>query len=54
MKVGFIGLLTILFIALKLVGVIDWSWIWVLSPLWIWFSITVIVISFIHIVFKRK
>lgn len=33
--IGFVGLLTILFIALKLTGYIHWSWIWVLSPLWI-------------------
>lgn len=33
--VGFFGLLGILFIGLKLGGVIDWSWWWVLSPLWI-------------------
>jgi hypothetical protein len=33
--IGFTGLLTILFIALKLARVIDWSWWWVLSPLWI-------------------
>lgn len=26
--------LTILFVALKLTGHVDWSWIWVLSPLW--------------------
>lgn len=36
--VGFLGLLTILFIALKLMGVISWSWLWVLSPLWIPFA----------------
>jgi len=33
--VGFVGLLTILFITLKLTGFIAWSWWWVLSPLWI-------------------
>ena len=33
--IGFTGLLTIVFITLKLLGVIDWSWLWVLSPLWI-------------------
>ena len=33
--VGFFGLLTLLFIGLKLGHVIDWNWIWVLSPLWI-------------------
>jgi len=33
--VGFVGLLTIVFIILKLIGQIDWSWWWVLSPIWI-------------------
>lgn len=33
--IGFVGLLTILFIALKLTNHISWSWWWVLSPLWI-------------------
>ena len=31
--IGFTGLLTIVFITLKLLGVIKWSWLWVLSPL---------------------
>lgn len=33
--IGFVGLLTIVFITLKLLGYITWSWWWVLSPLWI-------------------
>lgn len=33
--VGFTGLLTIVFITLKLTHVIAWSWWWVLSPIWI-------------------
>lgn len=33
--VGFVGLLTIAFIVLKLCNVIDWSWWWVISPIWI-------------------
>lgn len=32
---GFSGLLTIVFIVLKLTGVIEWSWLWVLAPLWV-------------------
>lgn len=32
--IGFMGLLTIAFIVLKLCDVIDWSWWWVLAPLW--------------------
>lgn len=35
MRSIFIPLLSILFIALKLCKVIAWSWLWVLSPLWI-------------------
>ncbi len=33
--VSFCGLLTILFIALKLTKVITWSWWWVMAPLWL-------------------
>lgn len=33
--VGFIGLLQVAFIVLKLCGVIKWSWLWVLAPTWI-------------------
>jgi O-antigen ligase len=33
--VGFTGLLALVFIVLKLTGVIDWNWWWVLSPIWI-------------------
>ena len=40
--IGFPGLLTVLFIALKLTGVIDWSWWWVLSPLWITAAVVVV------------
>jgi hypothetical protein len=31
---GVLGLLTVLFVALRLTGVIDWSWWWVLAPIW--------------------
>jgi uncharacterized membrane protein YesL len=31
----FTGALAFLFITLKLLGKISWSWLWVLSPLWI-------------------
>jgi len=33
--ISFTCLLAILFIGLKLTGVINWSWLWVLSPIWI-------------------
>jgi len=33
--IGFAGLLTIVFIVLKLTGFINWSWWWVLAPIWI-------------------
>lgn len=44
MTIGFTGLLTIVFIVLKLCGVITWSWLWVLSPIWIGILIGVIVV----------
>lgn len=33
--IGFCGLLAVAFIVLKLTGVINWSWLWVLAPIWI-------------------
>jgi hypothetical protein len=45
--IGFCGLLAIVFITLKLLGKIDWSWWWVLSPLWIGLA----VVLFIAVVF---
>ncbi len=44
---GFAGVLTIVFIVLKLIGVISWSWVWVLSPLWISLVITLVIVLLI-------
>lgn len=43
--IGFCGLLTIVFIVLKLCGVITWSWWWVLSPLWISVVIVLVILA---------
>lgn len=43
--VGFLGLLALIFITLKLTGVIGWSWWWVLSPLWIPASIALLIFA---------
>ena len=50
--IGFTGLLTIVFIVLKLCGVIDWSWIWVLSPIWIVFVLAFVIV-FIALVLEE-
>ena len=41
--IGFTGLLTIAFVVLKLLGVISWTWWWVLSPLWIMLALIVLI-----------
>lgn len=41
--VGFLGLLCLLFIALKLTGYVQWEWLWVLAPLWIPFAVLAVV-----------
>lgn len=43
--------LTLLFVALKLIGIIEWPWVWVTSPVWIPFLIA-FVSAFITVVFK--
>lgn len=36
-----LGILGLIFITLKLIGYIAWSWLWVLSPFWIPFGVVV-------------
>lgn len=48
--IGFVGLLTIVFIVLKLCGVIAWSWWWVLSPMLLVFALTLITFTVVLIV----
>ncbi len=50
MNIGFPGLLTIVFITLKLLGFIAWSWLWVLSPLWIGFILAFLLIFVVGVV----
>lgn len=50
-------LLTVAFVVLKLCGVISWSWLWVLSPLWIGFALGIlllIVLLIIAVIIGRK
>lgn len=44
---GFCSLLTIAFIVLKLCGVISWSWVWVLAPMWISIALTILIIGIV-------
>ena len=53
--IGFTGLLTIVFIVLKLTNVITWSWWWVLAPLWIPFLIVLgiaLIALILHVIFR--
>lgn len=34
MKMGICSVLGLIFVTLKLTGVIAWSWLWVLLPFW--------------------
>lgn len=55
---GLGSVLGVVFIVLKLVGVIDWPWIWVLAPFWISFIIGIvgIIIAAIFVIgiFKKE
>lgn len=41
---GFAVLLTALFVGLRLMGQVGWSWWWVLCPLWIGFTVLLVVV----------
>jgi Flp pilus assembly protein TadB len=52
--IGFASLLTLIFIVLKLCKVINWSWIWVLSPMWISILLVVLIITICIVVASKK
>ena len=43
--IGFVSGFLITFIVLKLTGYVDWSWLWILSPLWIAGGIAIFVVA---------
>jgi len=47
---GFGGLLTLLFVGLKLTGCITWSWWWVFSPLWIGLAVALAIVAIVLII----
>ena len=49
-SIGFVDLLTIAFVVLKLCGVIEWSWLWVLSPIWISLLLVLVIVIIVMIV----
>ncbi len=49
--IGFGGLLAILFIGLRLAGIIDWPWVWVLAPAWIPGSIVLLALIVLALAF---
>ncbi len=54
--IGITGILTIVFIVLKLTKQINWSWLWVLSPIWITVIMAfliVLIVTIIEIIVKR-
>lgn len=56
-SIGFIGLLFITFLVLKLTHVINWSWWWVTAPLWggvlMWVLFLLIVCVVVNWLFNR-
>ena len=50
--IGFVGMLTILFIGLKLTGYIKWSWWWVLSPMWISLLVIAVIVTTVIVITK--
>ena len=44
MNISFLGLLTIALIVLKLCSIVTWSWIWVLSPIWLPILVVIVIV----------
>lgn len=51
--IGFFGLLGVVFIALKLMGIINWSWWLVLAPVYGPISVAIIILA-LYVIIKWK
>ena len=49
-----LSLLLVLFVGLKLAGVISWSWWWVLSPIWMPLLLIGFILVLICVIYKHK
>ena len=52
---GSVGMLTqIVFVVLKLLNKISWNWIWVLSPVWIYFGLSALMclVAFVIVIIQ--
>lgn len=49
-SVSYTGVLTLIFVVLKLCNVIDWSWWWVLCPIWISFALLFLFVIILGII----
>lgn len=48
--IGFVGLLTIVFVIAKLTGHLDWTWWWVFSPVWIGWGFILAILAVIALI----
>jgi hypothetical protein len=51
--IGILGLMFLIFMTLKLVGVINWSWWWVTAPLWGGIVLWVLIVLILFFILKR-
>jgi hypothetical protein len=49
-SIGFLGILTLIFVLAKIFNKIDWSWWWVFSPIWLPAVITIVIVGIILLV----
>lgn len=47
------GVLTVVFIVLKLCKVISWSWVWVLCPLWGGLVLSALIMFIVAMIVRR-
>jgi len=53
-SIGVPSVLTIVFMILKLCGVITWSWWWVMSPLWITATLALLTVLVVLLLIRKK
>lgn len=51
-SVGSVLLISLILLILKLTGIIHWSWIWIISPIWLPYVFAFVISLIILIIYK--
>jgi hypothetical protein len=53
-NIGIFGMMGVMFIGMKIAGVIAWPWVWVLAPLWAPSAVVIVIAFIVGVIVEMK